>query len=56
MNQNYITSLTMLHAMQIIKLKEDYIRLHVKKCPRWFPNKFYLYLLGKILIMEEFRK
>lgn len=42
-------------ASHYAKLADDYILLHVKNCPKWFPKKLYKLFLSKILVLNRFK-
>lgn len=34
---------------------ESWIRLHIRPKPNWMPRRFYMWLLGKLLVQSRFQ-
>ena len=42
-------------ASQMYKYRDDYVLLHIKKCPCYIPDFVYKWVLKQVLVMSNFK-
>jgi len=55
-HSDLVDSMAYAFAAQMYKYRDDYVLLHIKKCPKWLPEFVYKWVLSKVLVMNNFKK
>ena len=56
LHDDWLEGLAYKIAAEYAKLREDYVLLYIKKRPKWLPEIIYRWILGKVLVLANFRK
>jgi hypothetical protein len=55
-HSDFVDAMAYAIATREAELRDHYVLLYVKKCPKWLPQLFYRWILGKVLVLAEFRR
>ena len=55
-HSDFIDAYAYMIAMQMAKIREDYILLYIKKKPKYMPNFLYKWLIKSFVVVAEFKK
>jgi len=54
-HSDMVDSFAFMVATQMAKIQNDYFLLHIKQKPKWLPNFIYRWIIGKVIVLNNFK-